>query len=213
MPQGCFLRHPGAFTVKCQLSADGGQVGRMNTLQRTGDPAVELASSDGAELALKLAPVTGLDVGANITYLDSQLDADVPSVTDVQKGDTLPFAPEWRAAGYVQYNWPTSFFGSNGMFARWQIAYTDDSFNQVQTTPIAPGVNNAPQVVMESFSTSDLKLGLMADSWSVDLFVQNVGDERGQLYHDNTDFEYFWGNDRTTVIRPRTYGVRARYNW
>jgi outer membrane receptor protein involved in Fe transport len=171
------------------------------------------ASSDGVELSLQLAATEGLDIGANVTYIDATLDEDVPALDDVKKGDKLPFAPEWKASGFVQYNWPMRFLGAKEMFARWQISYTDDSFNQVQTTPIEPLANVTPQVTMESYSVSDIKLGLVADAWEVDLFVTNVGDERGQTYHDNTDFEYFWGNDRTSVIRPRSYGLRVIYNW
>ena len=171
------------------------------------------ATSDGAELGLQIVPIDGLDIGANVAYLEAELDADVPALPDVGKGDTLPFAPEWKASGHVQYNWETRLFGANGMFARWQISYTDDSFNQVQTSPFAPGSTNTPQLVIDSHSVSDFKVGLVADAWEVDLFVKNAFDERGQLNRDNTDFEYFWGNDRTTVIRPRTFGVRATYNW
>lgn len=171
------------------------------------------ASSDGAEAQLGWAPIDGLDIGANITYLDATVDDEVPELDGVPAGARLPFAPEWRASGHIQYNWPVQFLGANEMLVRWQFSYTDDQFNQVQTTPFEPGSNVTPQLTMDSFTVSDLKLGLVADAWEVDLFVKNVGDERGELYRDNTDFEYFFGKDRTSVIRPRTYGVRVIYNW
>ena len=43
--------------------------------------------------------------------------------------------------------------------------------------------------------------------------VLDLTDERGQLYHDTTDFETFFGRSRVSVIRPREYGVRFVKFW
>ena len=73
---------------------------------------------------------------------------------------------------------------------------------------------------MQAYDVADLKFGLVGDTWEASIFVKNLGDERGQLYHDNTDFEWYWvddsrgqGRNRTSVIRPREYGVRFIKRW
>ena len=68
-------------------------------------------------------------------------------------------------------------------------------------------------MVQESYDVGDLKVGLVSDAWEFNLFVNNLTDERGQLYHDITDFETFWGRQRTSVIRPREFGARLIYHW
>jgi hypothetical protein len=66
---------------------------------------------------------------------------------------------------------------------------------------------------MEAYQTTGVKFGVVGDSWEANLFINNAGDERGQLYHDVTDFEPFWGRQRTSVIRPREIGVRFYKSW
>jgi hypothetical protein len=85
--------------------------------------------------------------------------------------------------------------------------------NQVQEIPVEVFGANAPQITMESYETIGLKYGIVGSDWEANLFMNNVTDERGQLYHDVTDFEPFWGRQRTSVIRPREYGIRFTKHW
>ncbi len=101
-----------------------------------------------------------------------------------------------------------SLFGSQEGIAQFQFSHVGDSLNQVQAVG-----GNAPQVTMKAFDVMNLKFGLVGETWEANLFVQNLGDERGQLYHDVTDFEPFWGRQRTSVIRPLEIGVRFFMRW
>ena len=60
----------------------------------------------------------------------------------------------------------------------------------------------------------DFRVGLITDTeWQVDFFINNLTDERGQLYQDITDFEPFFGRSRVSVVRPREYGIRFTKHW
>jgi outer membrane receptor protein involved in Fe transport len=197
------------------------------------------ASSDGIEIQLTGLPVNGVEIGLNATFLDTQIDSINPSVAEsladsnVAVGDPLPFAPDFKGSIFAQYTWPMNWFGSNEAFVQLNWSYVDDSFNQVQRNPFPTAISGPncitadaktcsendidargdPQMVQESYDRGDLKVGLVADSWEFNLFVMNVTDERGQIYHDITDFDTFWGHQRTSVIRPREFGARLFYRW
>ena len=66
------------------------------------------ATSKGAELELRAAPVRGLDVGVAVGYIDATLAED--SLTGVgKKGDTTLQTPKWTVAVESQYTVPVSF--------------------------------------------------------------------------------------------------------
>jgi len=167
------------------------------------------AKSDGVELHLEAAPSEGLSLRANATWLDARVDSENALIPDIRKGARLPFAPEFKGSIYAQYNWETSLLRSQESFVQLQFAHVGSSVNQVQETV----GGNAPQMTMESYQTTSLKFGLVGGTWEANLFVNNLTDERGQIYHDVTDFEPFWGRQRTSVIRPREIGVRFYKSW
>lgn len=167
------------------------------------------AGSDGVEIHLEARPTDGLTLRANATWLDAEIKSEVPGLDDVFPGSRLPFAPEFKGSLFAQYNWNASMLGGAETYIQAQLSYVDESLNQVQE--IVGG--NAPQMTMESYSTTSLKFGIVEDAWELGLFVNNVFDERGQLYHDVTDFEPFWGHQRVAVIRPREFGVRFFKRW
>ena len=64
---------------------------------------------------------------------------------------------------------------------------------------------------MDPFSIVDLRIGLEGESWELDLFANNVTDERAEYYK----FKNFSAQTYTdiTVNRPREYGVRFMKKW
>ena len=171
------------------------------------------ASSDGYELQIEAAPSDGLSIRMNATWLSSEVKSEVPGIDDVGPGSKLPFAPEFKGSLYAQYNWPTSLFGSEESFVQFSFTHVGSSLNQVQATEGGFLIGATPQMTMEQYQTTSLKFGIIGSDWEADLFVNNLGDERGQLYHDITDFEPYFGRQRTSVIRPREVGVRFFKRW
>ncbi len=171
------------------------------------------AESNGTELHLEAAATDNFVIRANMTWLDATVKSEVPLVPGIQPGDRLPFAPEFKGSLYGQVNWETSFFGSQESYLQGTLTHTGSSLNQVQDIPEAVLGSNAPQMTMESYETIAVKYGVVGDDWEFNVFVNNLADERGQLYHDVTDFEPFWGRQRVSVIRPREFGVRFYKSW
>jgi outer membrane receptor protein involved in Fe transport len=167
------------------------------------------AHSDGFEIQIDALPTDQFKLQLNATVLESELDEEVPGVDAVGKGSKLPFAPEFKASMLAQYNWPMSVGGSNEGFFQFQFSHTGKSLNQVQAFVGGP----TPQIEQKAYNWASVRFGLVGDSWEANLFINNLTDERGQLYHDVSDFEPFFGRQRTSVIRPREYGIRFVKFW
>jgi outer membrane receptor protein involved in Fe transport len=170
------------------------------------------AHSDGFEISIDALPSDQLKLQLNATWLESELDDAVPGVSDVGKGSKLPFAPEFKASLVAQYNWPMNVAGSNEGFFQFQFSHTGSSLNQVQEFEPGPGVGT-PQLEQEAYNWASVRIGLVGGSWEANVFINNLTDERGQLYHDVSDFEPFFGRARLSVIRPREYGIRFIKHW
>ncbi len=182
------------------------------------------AESDGIELGILAAPAEGLELSFNSTWQTSETTDPIPAL-GLPAGQPLPFAADFKSAFSAQYSWPTQLFNSNGAYVNLLWSYVGDTVNQVQPIPIPMSPltdfgQNTPQVTQDSYDVADLKIGLVGDTWEFSIFGKNLGDTRGQVYHDNTDFEWFWvgpgvsaGRNRTAVIRPREFGVRYIKRW
>jgi iron complex outermembrane receptor protein len=74
---------------------------------------------------------------------------------------------------------------------------------------------------MPSYNIGDIRAGIVGDDWQVDVFVNNLTDERAQYMIDGGD--YFWGMAQTAenrphlqrvwTNRPREFGVRFTTRW
>ena len=171
------------------------------------------AHSDGFDLSIDALPSDQFKLQINATWLESELDSAVPGVPDVGKGSQLPFAPEFKASLLAQYNWPMNVAGSNEGFFQFQFSHTGSSLNQVQELAGGIGIGPTPQLKQEAYDWASVRFGLVGGSWEANIFINNLTDERGQLYHDVSDFEPWFGRQRTSVIRPREYGIRFTKHW
>ncbi len=174
------------------------------------------AHSDGFDLAIEALPMDQFSVRINATWLESELDEAVDGVEAVGKGSKLPFAPEFKASLVAQYNWPMHVAGSDEGYFQFQFSHTGKSLNMVQDFPeyFDDGTANAtPQLVQEAYNWSSVRFGLVGSSWEANIFINNLTDERGQLYQDVSDFEPAFGRARLSVVRPREYGIRFVKYW
>ena len=167
------------------------------------------AHSDGFEVVIDALPTDQFKLQLNAVFLESELDDDVPGIDGAGKGSQLPFAPEIKASLMAQYNWPMNIAGSDEGFFQFQFSHTGESLNQVQ----AFEGGATPQITQEAYNWASVRLGIQGSSWEANIFVNNLTDERGQLYHDVSDFEPFFNRQRTSIIRPREFGVRFIKYW
>ena len=167
------------------------------------------AHSDGIEVVIDALPTDQFKLQLNAVFLESELDNDVPGIDGAGKGSKLPFAPEIKASLLAQYNWPMDIAGSDEGFFQFQFSHTGESLNQVQAFEDGP----TPQIPQEAYNWASVRFGIQGSSWEANVFINNLTDERGQLYHDVSDFEPFFGRQRTSIIRPREFGVRFIKYW
>ena len=123
-------------------------------------------------------------------------------------------SPEIKGSVYGNYSWSAGFTDVE-MFVRLQWAYTGDSLNQVDA-------NNTlwPQRTLQAYNIGDLRFGIVGRDWEVNLFIENLSDERAEIATDN-DFEHLFSNvqdgvssyHRIYTNRPREYGVRFMKRW
>ena len=167
------------------------------------------ASSRGFEIQLDAAATENLTLGFNATWLDAVLDQDVEVSITIPAGSRLPLSPELKGSLYAQYDWNVNWFSgsANDAYVRLQWSYVDDMLNIAE--PLELFVDGpAPQIKMPSYNIGDLKFGVNSDAWSIQLFINNLTDERAILFDNPLDKDYFWGHGRQTINRPREYGVR-----
>jgi len=164
------------------------------------------ASSEGVEMQLDFAANEWLTIGGNATWLDAKLDEDVEIGILVPAGSRLPLSPEFKAAAYAQADFPVDWFGANNAWVRLQWSYTDDMYNQVEPLTLDDGP--APQILQPSYNIGDLRFGLDSDTWNLQLYINNLTDERAVLFANPYEFDYFFGRSRVTVNRPREIGIR-----
>jgi len=166
------------------------------------------ASSRGVEVQFDWAATEHLSVGANATWLDAKLDDDVllGEGDPVPSGSRLPLSPKFKGSLYAQYDWDVDWFGGASAWLRLQWSYTGDMLNQVEPLTLDDGP--APQIKQPSYNIGDLRFGVDRANWSLQLYVNNLTDERAVLFANPYEFDYFFGRSRVSVNRPRSFGIR-----
>jgi iron complex outermembrane recepter protein len=123
----------------------------------------------------------------------------------VPKGERLPLTPDWSATLGIEYRSGARWFDAQP-FGRFDYAYVGDSVNSLEG--IESVVSGNAVNVQDAYQTGDLRFGLEAESWSASIFVDNVWDERAELFFSNR-----WAVQRLSINRPRTFGVQLRFEF
>ncbi len=181
------------------------------------------AVNDGIEVALNALVGDNVELGLSAAYIEAETDsaADVCSTAapelqaecratfiPIPEGSRLPLTPKFKGAGSLQYNFP--MWGRDA-YVLGQVSYTGSSVNQLQESTLDDGP--APQLKQSSYTIADVSLGLRDADWEATLFINNLTDERANLFSNPFYFDYFWGRARQSVNRPREFGVRFTYHW
>jgi outer membrane receptor protein involved in Fe transport len=117
----------------------------------------------------------------------------------------LPLTPDWSATLGIEFR-PRGQLLNAQPFARFDYAYVGDSVNNLEG--LESVVDTSGVQDLDSYHTGDLRFGLEGEQWSGSLFVDNVWDERANLFLSNR-----WAVQRQSVNRPRTFGLQFRYEF
>ena len=170
-----------------------GLVDQANGAQYTGNGS--RARSQGIELSVRAQPTSGLTVAAWVSVGDSKLTEDFPlaSTTHGESGDRLPFSSRW--SGNLSLEQSFSLSNNATGFVGGTLGYVGNRrglFTGTTERQEYPG-----------YAEADLHAGVTYDLWTVNLFVNNVTDRRGEIggglgsFPPNT-FYY---------VQPRTVGA------
>jgi iron complex outermembrane recepter protein len=168
------------------------------------------AQQTGLELDIKAIAGDNLDLGFNATFLDAKTSEDFFVTTTVPKGTRLPNVPDTKLNTFAQFNWPVNFVSNGAMYARLQVSYQSDSRSQLEFFDETSGT---PTRIQAAYTIADMQIGLLGERWELQGFINNIGDERAQIYNDVFFFDNFFGRDRMITNRPREYGVRLSMRW
>lgn len=149
----------------------------------------------GGELQLTARPISGLNINAGVTYVDSEIgdfsNFDPYGVVKNFNGETFPNTPKWQYSLAADYEFAinekiNAFMGAN-LSAR---------------TKTNAALGNNPILQIDGYSLLDLRAGLASsdDSWRVTLWGRNVTDE------------YYWTNAyKLADVTARFAGMPATY--
>lgn len=151
------------------------------------------AEVKGVEMEMRWRPIHAFELGGSATVLNAELTE--PSLSNLPEGARLPVSPEFKGALFAEYRFSTDLWGAEP-YLRADYSYTGDSVNSID-----------PSVASEqkSYSLVNLQAGLDAADWTLNLFVNNVTDERAQLFVNPNFFD-----TRITPVRPREFGMTLR---
>ena len=176
------------------------------------------AHASGVTAELDWVPSDRWVIGGNVRFLEAEIDSGPGFGSDITAGLRLPNSPELQGALWATYSWPVQFAGGAEMFLRGQWSYTGDSLTHLVPSP---ETSANPSFTNDSYSLGDIRLGLMSPDgdWQVDVFVNNVTDERPQLSQGSRN-TWAWGRSgeydnylQVWTGRPREYGIRFMSRW
>ena len=191
---------------------DGLQVGGILGDGTTFNTNVD-ADVKGAEFEFVAAPIDGLRMNLNVSFMDSEINEDFFTSPDISapsgagpvnlKGKTLQYSPESSLQFGIQY--------THELSDNWEIAYRAQTFWQDE---YYSRLYNIATDLQDSWQQTDLSVTVrdLDDVWEFEAFIKNASDEASvtALGVDNS----LVGRYRTpTYLEPRTYGVRVTYRF
>lgn len=123
----------------------------------------------------------------------------------VADGARLPISPEWSGSLGLEFRSEARLMQAQP-FARFDYSYTGSSVNSL--AGIESVVSGNPVETQEAYDIGNFRFGLESDRWTGSIFVNNLWDERADLFISNR-----WKVPRQAVNRPRTVGVSFHYNF
>jgi outer membrane receptor protein involved in Fe transport len=181
----------------------------------------------GFEADLLLRPMQGLTWSTGVSYNHAVLREDfcfdelAADCSDsgffgglnlqAKKGDKLPLTAPWKGSSALRYEWSLN----SDMKANVQGVLT---YEGRRRRDLRPGINDIYRD-LKAYAEADVSAGIDKGLWSVDLFVKNLFDVRGQLSKGIQCREEVCGDQPgltgsvggkvyTVVSRPRTVGLR-----
>jgi len=149
------------------------------------------AEVKGVEAEFAAKPGGGFSFGGSATLSSAEL-AEDSVLLGVPEGARLPVSPRYKFALYGEYEVPVSAIDGRA-YLRADYSHTGASFNNVD--PVSAD-RQAP------YDLVNLQLGVEARGWKLNLYCNNLLDDRSQYAVEN-----YYQTLRVTPARPRQMGL------
>jgi iron complex outermembrane recepter protein len=182
-------------------------LGAFSTCPGTAATNLGDATIDGVDFDVNAAATDNLSLRFAASYTKTELGELPPGLELLgEKGDPLQNVPEWQVVAGLEYQLPATLGGRFSSFVRVDASYTDETFTRL-------GQKDNPNVHVPEKTVVNMMLGIRpsADSWSAELFIDNVFNEDivfGRAPRFGEPFSI-----QTLVGRPRSYGIVMRKSW
>ena len=135
----------------------------------------------------------GLTVSGAFSLLDTEITDVLTPTNDVIKGDELAFAPKFQGNLRARYEWD---FGTSGKIAHVMpgVSWSSEAYSDIITI-------NRDRI--DSYFMASVTAGVSSDSWTAELYVNNLTDERAEVSRN-----FVFDVQSVTYVQPRTIGVR-----
>jgi len=159
------------------------------------------AKSQGVEWNFTYAPITGLSLNLNGSYIDAKLTEATPASVNGQVGDRLPYSPHLQGSASANYEWALSSELTGFIGGTWR-------YNGLRYGNFAA---DGPRQTMPSYHLVDLRAGIETERWSLTAYVKNVGNARaiGWLYGPSGAT----GVQRVGIAQPRSIGATLGFKF
>lgn len=157
---------------------------------------------EGVELELQARISNAWRVNLSAAYNHNEFERIRSTGVAFSVGEHLPNAPQKNGSAGVQYDFVLG--GQWSGFARIDYVYLGDiRFKYGQDELGRDVIVNQP-----SFETTDVRLAFQRDALSIELFGENVADERAAITSASPNV-----GSRIYLIRPREVGIELRYRF
>ncbi|MEO1311029.1 MAG: TonB-dependent receptor [Pseudomonadota bacterium] len=151
----------------------------------------------GVEGDVQWAATDALTLFGAFSYNDTEVTDVSAQVIDLAPvGSQLPLVPEFQFTTRARYEQPVGQYLVYGQAA---VQYAGESFSSLIAEI---------REEQSSYTTADLAAGVSEEQWRAEIFVENVTDERAELFINEQD-----DIRRITTNRPRTIGLRLAYDY
>lgn len=154
------------------------------------------AKSQGIELSIESRPLQGLTISGWVVWNDAELTEDFPPTRDAfgASGDRLPFSS--RFSGNISLSQEFPLTDSVTGFLGGTVSYVGDRKGVFMPALVQ-------RQALPAYAKTDLRVGVRYDTWTVNLFANNVTDRRGLLTGGVGSFPPY----SFQYIQPRTVGL------
>ncbi|HNR21938.1 MAG TPA: TonB-dependent receptor [Steroidobacteraceae bacterium] len=171
----------------------------------------------GLEADVSWAVTPALRLTGGLAYIDGELkedyciDASACPPPDASRGTQLPVTPEWKGNAIARYQFTLGTFDS---FVQGSVVYNGEAWSDLRDA------DRAVLGKQDAYTIADFSAGIARGPWGLELFVNNVFDERADLF--TTSQCSILGPDGlplcglrpySYVAQPRTIGLRYSHKF